>query len=72
MKKKTKLKLNTYRIVADAVSLGAKFATNRLWKYHSGPPVGWTDEDDRRLPELIEHEVLMALDDVINFDEGDE
>ena len=65
--KKLKPKLKSYSIIADAVGVGAKYVTNRLWKY-TNPPSGWTEIDDARLVELIENEIMLALEAVIDYE----
>jgi len=65
--KKLKPKLKSYSIIADAVGIGAKYVTNRLWKYKDAP-LEWTEADDERLVELIENEIMLALEAVIDYE----
>jgi hypothetical protein len=64
-KTKRKLKPKTYVVVARAIECGINHGWNRAFKYLARP-------SDERIKAEIEDAVMLALDEVINFDFDDE
>ena len=64
-KKKIRVKLDTWTVVRAAVEEGARFATNGK---RANVLFSSTEGERDQLRELIENEVMLALDQVIDFD----
>lgn len=66
--RKRELRLKTYQLVSRAVEEGAQFGVARAFKYEPEP----CPEDLRgRLIDQVVHEVMLALDDVVDWGDDD-
>jgi len=61
MPKKLDLKPNVYEIISRAVEAGARFGVHRAFKHTETP-------EREAIVAQVEHEIMLALCDVINFD----
>ena len=64
MQEKAKLKLNTYKIVQNAVETGMKFALNRLEDTTYEPITEF--HKTSALPGMVD-EIMLALDEVVDW-----
>jgi hypothetical protein len=65
MSRKVKLKINTYKIISQAVEDGIAYGFNRAYKHTDTPGA-------EHIKDQIEQAVLNELCDVINFGDAPE
>ena len=65
MATKQTIKVDLYRVMEDAIEEGLKFGYNRAHKYNDKP-------GRELLVEHMLHEVMSALGNVLQFDDGGE